>query len=82
MKKNQSRKFTSKFKTQVVLEALREGMTLNQLADKFDLNKSQISSWKKSFLENAHLAFEAEMVKEKIAEANENELKMLTRMVE
>lgn len=52
------RKFTSKFKTKVVLEALKERLTLSDLAQKFNLQPSQISSWKKEFLNNADSAFE------------------------
>ena len=54
------RKFTSKFKTKVVLEALKERLTLSDLAQKFNLQPSQISSWKKEFLNNADSAFEKE----------------------
>ena len=52
------RKFTSKLKTKVVLEALKERLTLSDLAQKFNLQPSQISSWKKEFLNNADSAFE------------------------
>jgi transposase len=71
------RKFTSKFKTQVVLEALKERMSMAELAQKFKLNPVQISAWKKEFLENAESVFskkgkkaveksEAEMEKERL----------------
>lgn len=51
------RKFTSKFKTQVVLEALKERMSMAELGQKFDLHPVQISAWKKEFLENAETVF-------------------------
>lgn len=51
------RKFTSKFKTQVVLEALKERMSMAELAQKFDLHPVQISTWKKEFLDNAESVF-------------------------
>ncbi|MDG2331743.1 MAG: transposase [Flavobacteriales bacterium] len=44
------RKFTSKFKTKVTLEALRERDTLSVLAQKYDLHPQQITNWKKEFL--------------------------------
>jgi transposase len=57
MKKTR-RKFTTSFKTKVVLEALKERSTIQQLADKFNLHPNQISAWKKEFIENADRAFE------------------------
>ena len=40
------RKFTSKFKTKVVLEALKERSTVQELAKKHTLHPNQISKWK------------------------------------
>ena len=51
------RKFTSKFKTKVVLEALSERYTLAQLAERHQLHPNQISQWKHQFLSNAELVF-------------------------
>ncbi len=56
--KDHRRKFTSKFKSKVVLEAISERETLSELALKFDLHRNQIVDWKKKFLANAHLVFE------------------------
>lgn len=52
------RKFTSKFKTTVVLEALKERVTLSELAQKHQLSVQQISNWKKEFLEKAEGVFD------------------------
>lgn len=57
MKKSR-RTFTSAFKAKVVVEALKERNTIQQLADKFKLHPNQITTWKKEFLENADRAFE------------------------
>lgn len=51
------RKFTSKFKKDVVLEALKERLTTTELAQKYELSPTQISSWKREFLDNAELVF-------------------------
>lgn len=53
------RKFTSKFKTKVVLEALKERVSLSELAQKYELSPTQISKWKREFLENASEIFES-----------------------
>ena len=66
------RKFTSKFKTQVVLESLKERMSMAELAQKFKLNPVQISAWKKEFLENAESVFSKKG--KKVAEKSEAEI--------
>lgn len=45
------------FKTKVVLEAIKETMTLNELASKYDVHPNQISQWKAHFLKNAVSVF-------------------------
>lgn len=52
------RKFTSKFKTAVVLEALKERMTVAKLAQKHDIHPTQINTWKHEFLNKAEDVFE------------------------
>ena len=59
------RKFSSGFKTKVVLEALKERQTLQDLASKYELHSSQIVNWKKEFLANASEVFEVKGSKEK-----------------
>jgi len=43
--------FTNEFKSKVVLEALRESCTLQELADKYQIHPNQIGLWKKQALE-------------------------------
>lgn len=45
------------FKTKVVLEALKEAMTLNELASKYQIHPNQISQWKTLFVKNASSVF-------------------------
>jgi transposase len=52
------RKFSSKFKTKVVLEALQERMSMSELARKFELQPQQIVQWKKEFLSSAEEVFD------------------------
>ncbi len=52
------RKFTSKFKTKVVLESLKERQSLSELGQKYELAPTQISKWKKEFLANAESIFD------------------------
>ena len=53
------RKFTSKFKTKVVPEAIRERESLNELAQKYELAPNQISKWKRAFLSQASTVFDS-----------------------
>ena len=58
------RKFEGSFKAKVVIEALRERQTLQQLALKFELHPNQISIWKQEFLQNSALMFEEKVPKD------------------
>jgi transposase len=60
MEKRNRRKFTADFKTKVVLEALKERSTLEELARKYELHPNQIGTWKKEFIEKAALVFGSE----------------------
>ena len=51
------RKFTSEFKKKVVLEALRERNTIQELATKYEIHPQQITDWKRHFLDNSEAAF-------------------------
>jgi len=47
------RTFTASFKLKVILEALKERLSLSEMSQKFDLHPNQISKWKADFIENA-----------------------------
>ena len=51
--KKQRRKFSKEFKLKVILEALKERSTVQELCQKYDLHPNQISKWKREFLEKA-----------------------------
>jgi len=52
------RKFTSKFKTKLVLEVLKERLTAQELAQKFEVTPQQINLWKREFLASAESVFD------------------------
>jgi transposase len=64
MKKTR-RKFSVDFKTKVVLEALKEQMTMQDLSSKFAIHPNQISTWKSEFLSNASVVFDTKVSKSK-----------------
>lgn len=52
------RKFTSKFKTEVVLESLKERLTVAELAQRHKIHPTQINTWKREFLNKAEGVFD------------------------
>lgn len=57
MKKVSRKKFSAEFKAKVAIEALKEQKTLAELAVRYDLHPTQISLWKKQFVDNSPMLF-------------------------
>lgn len=70
------RKFTAKFKTKVVLEALKEKSSLAELAQRFSIHPQQISNWKREFLNGAQDVFGGKKKTQK-TESEEREEQLL-----
>ena len=66
------RKFTSEFKFKVVLEALSERYTIQELGRKYEIHPTQITNWKSQFLKNGQALFDRP-VKDSKTEAQELE---------
>ncbi len=60
MEKRHRRKFSAEFKTKVVLEALKERNSLEEIACKHELHPNQITMWRKEFLAKASSVFSSE----------------------
>jgi len=56
--KNTRRKFSTAFKTKVVLEALSERYSIQELGRKHQIHSNQIAKWKAHFLEHAESVFD------------------------
>jgi len=52
------KKFDEQFKAQVALEAVKEELTLQELAEKYQVHPNQISVWKRKLLEQSSTLFE------------------------
>ena len=59
MTKKSRRKFSADFKAKVVLEALKERSTVEELARKYELHPTQINTWKKEAVANLAAVFAA-----------------------
>jgi len=66
--RNKTRTFSSSFKAKVVVEAIKEQSTMQELASKYNLDVKQISKWKAEFLSNASSVFEKENEKKELEE--------------
>ena len=58
MSKRQIRRFDTGFKVKVVLEVLKEELTVNEVAAKYKIIPANIGNWKREFLANAELVFD------------------------
>lgn len=64
--RNKTRTFSASFKAKVVVEAIKEQSTMQELASKYNLDVKQISKWKAEFLSNASSVFEKENQKKEV----------------
>lgn len=55
--KRTRRKFIAAFKAKVAIEALKEQMSIQELASKFEVLLNKIFNWKSEFFKNASMVF-------------------------
>jgi transposase-like protein len=68
------RRFSKEFKAKVVLEALKERETLESLSKKYELQPTQISTWKTQAMSNFSALFTHDQSKEKGNEVDVQQL--------
>ena len=76
------KKYTSKFKTKVVLEALKERSSVAELAQKYELAPQQINLWKREFSASSESVFESKnkSVKSQAEEEKDQLLKSIGQL--
>jgi len=62
--------YTTKFKKQVAIEAVKEHLTIPQIAQKFKVHPSQIKKWKEILLEQSDVLFEHGNSRQKASSEN------------
>ncbi len=72
------RKFTAEFKFKLVLEALSERYSIQELARKHDLHASQISNWKAQFIQNGKAVFDRPVKDKKTKEQEQQDALLKT----
>jgi transposase len=79
MSRRPRRNFSAEFKTKVVIEALKERDTIEDLARKHELHPNQISTWKKEFLAKASSVFST--ANEEVKQDQEAEMSKLFEQI-
>lgn len=64
--KKQRRKFSKEFKLKVILEALKERETIQQLSQRFEIHAQQITNWKKDYLDKSLEIMDVKSKKESV----------------
>ena len=80
MKQNR-RKFSSAFKAQVALEAVKGLKTVSEIAQQYELHPMQITQWKKEFLSHSADVFERDQKRDEEMERPKKERDELFRQI-
>ena len=79
--KRTKRVFSSAFKAEVALEAIKGVKTVSELAQEYELHPAQITQWKKQFLEQSASIFESDKKKNEELEQLKTERDELFRQM-
>lgn len=79
------RNYTAEFKTQIVLEMLKEEKTVSQISSEHGIHPTQLHRWKQQFLDNMTSAFsrgetEADKLKKQYESEREELLKEIGQL--
>lgn len=80
MKQNR-RKFSSAYKAEVALEAVKGIKTVSEIAQQYDLHPVQVTQWKKEFLAHSAGVFERDQKRDEELEHLKKEREELFRQI-
>lgn len=75
------KKHDSAEKLKVALEAIKEELTINEIASKYELHPGQVRQWKREFLDNAESVFKNSKEEKKHLEQLESEKNDLENLI-
>lgn len=78
--KQQRRKFTKEFKLKVILDALKEQLSMKELCKKYNLSSTQITNWKQDFLDKASLIMDSKHPKEEKVDQDKEMQKLYAKI--
>ena len=70
------RKWTSKQKTQIILEGLSGNIGISKLCTKYEISQTQYYKWRDLFLQTCHQAFEVKSINKKEQQLNNENQKL------
>jgi transposase-like protein len=82
--KMERNKYTPENKAKIVLEILREEMSLSEIASRENINKNQLQNWKREFIENSARVFAQNKIEKesqrKVKETEEREQALMAKV--
>ena len=75
------KKHDSAFKLKVALEAIKEEITVSEIASNYEIHPQQVRQWKREFLENAESVFQKDNIDKKKVEELETEKEDLQSLI-
>ncbi|WP_028973424.1 transposase [Spirochaeta cellobiosiphila] len=75
------KKYDNAFKLKVALEAIKEEITVSEIASNYEIHPQQVRQWKREFLVNAESVFQKDNVDKKKVEELETEKEDLQNLI-
>ena len=74
-------KYTTEFKTKIILAVLQGDRELNEICSEYSLHPNMVRKWKQEFLKNAHFAFSTKPDRKEVKRKEESLKRDSNRML-